>query len=179
MCHADYSIPSNIKIEFYADRVEITNPGGIYRYNIDDILLGIQSFRNPKLIAVLHRLGFIENYGTGIKRIKEAYPNHNIKDFLINSRQWFRVALPDLNRKETSLEDNVPQNVPQNVPHNDLGKIINAIKKNERITREELASIIGKSVKTVARIIKESNSIKFVGSSKTGHWEIVENDKKD
>lgn len=157
MCHADYSIPSNIKIEFYADRVEITNPGGIYRYNIDDILLGIQSFRNPKLIAVLHRLGFIENYGTGIKRIKEAYPNHNIKDFLINSRQWFRVALPDLNRKETSLEDNVPQNVPQNVPHNDLGKIINAIKKNERITREELASIIGKSVKTVARIIKESN----------------------
>ena len=75
ICHADYSMPSNIKIEFYVDRVEITNPGGIYRYNIDDILLGIQSFRNPKLIAVLHRLGFIENYGTGIKRIREAYPN--------------------------------------------------------------------------------------------------------
>lgn len=49
LCHADYSIPSNIKIEFYADRVEITNPGGIYRYNIDNILLRIQSFRNPKL----------------------------------------------------------------------------------------------------------------------------------
>lgn len=174
ICHADYSMPSNIKIEFYVDRVEITNPGGIYRYNIYDILLGIQSFRNPKLIAVLHRLGFIENYGTGIKRIREAYPNYDIRNFLINRLQWFRGVLPDLNYEKASLEDNVPQNVPQN----DLSKIIDAIKKNERITREELAAIIGKSVKTVARIIKESDSIKFVGSSKTGHWEIIE-DKKE
>lgn len=82
--------------------------------------------------------------------------------------------MPDLNYEKASLEDNVPQNVPQN----DLSKIIDAIKKNERITREELAAIIGKSVKTVARIIKESDSIKFVGSSKTGHWEIIE-DKKE
>ena len=103
-------MPSNIKIEFYADRVEITNPGGIYRYSIGDILLGIQSFRNPKLIATLHRLGFIENYGTGIKRIKEAYPNNDIQSFLIDGRLWFRTVFPDLNYKEESLKDNVPQN---------------------------------------------------------------------
>lgn len=174
LCHADYSMPSNIKIEFYADRVEITNPGGIYRYSIDDILLGIQSFRNPKLIAVLHRLGFIENYGTGIKRIHEAYPNNDIQSFLIDKRLWFRTVLPDLNYKKESLKDNVSQNVPQNVPQNDLEKIIKSIKENPRITREELAAIIGKSVKTVARIIKDSKLINFVGSSKTGHWEIIE-----
>ena len=178
LCHADYSMPSNIKIEFYADRVEITNPGGIYRYSIDDILLGIQSFRNPKLIAVLHRLGFIENYGTGIKRIHEAYPNNDIQSFLIDKRLWFRTVLPDLNYKKESMKDNVPQNVPQNVLQNDLEKIIKSIKENPRITREELASIIGKSVKTVARIIKDSKLINFVGSSKSGHWEVVEY-KKD
>ena len=194
LCHADYSMPSNIKIEFYSDKVEITNPGGIYRYGIDDILLGIQSFRNPKLIAVFHRLGFIENYGTGLKRIREAYPNYDIGSFLMNSRQWFRLTLPDLNYEKQSLMGNVPQNVPQkasdvpqnvpqkasdvpqNVPQTDLDRIILAIGQNNQITRSELAKTIGKSTKTVARIIKESRCINFIGSSKTGHWEII--DKK-
>ena len=42
-------------------------------------------------------------------------------------------------------------NVPPNVPQNDLEKITKSIKENPRITREELATIIGKSVKTVGR----------------------------
>lgn len=70
-------------------------------------------------------------------------------------------------------------NVPPNVPQNDLEKIIKSIKENPRITREELATIIGKSVKTVGRIIKDSKLINFVGSSKSGHWEIAEDKKKE
>lgn len=117
----------------------------------------------------MHRLGFIENYGTGIKRIREAYPDYDIQSFLIDKRLWFRTVLPDLNYKEEPSEDNVSQK--------DLEKILNAIKENTRITREELASTIGKSVKTVARIIKNSKIIKFVGSSKSGHWEIEKTKK--
>ena len=78
-----------------------------------------------------------------------------------------------------SLKDNVPQNVSQNVSQKDLAKIIGAITENPRITREELASVIGESVKTVARIIKDSKIINFVGSSKTGHLEIVDTEHKD
>lgn len=177
-------MPSNIKIEFNSDKVEITNPGGIYRYGIDDILLGIQSFRNPKLIAVFHRLGFIENYGTGLKRIREAYPNYDIGSFLMNSLQWFRLTLPDLNYEKQSLMGNVPQNVPQkasdvpqNVPQTNLDRIILAIGQNNQITRSELAKTIGKSTKTVARIIKEPHCINFIGSSKTGHWEIIDKEQ--
>lgn len=82
-----------------------------------------------------------------------------------------------MNYKKESLKDNFPQNVPQNVPQKDLAKIIDAIKENLRITIEELASVIGKSVKTVARIVKDSKVINFVGSSKSGHWEVVENNR--
>ena len=87
----------------------------------------------------------------------------------------FRTVLPDLNYKKESLKDNVPQNVSQK----DLAKIIDAIKEKPIITREELASVIGKSVKTLARIIRDSKIINFVGSSKTGHWEIVDREHKD
>ena len=152
-----------------------TNPGNIYTSGtVEDIKNGIQSFRNPGLVILLNKLGYIENYGTGIKRIREAYPDYDIRTFLINSRQWFRVTLPDLNHEKSPLGDNVPHNVPQNVPQTDLDKIIVAIRKNNQITRSELAKTIGKSVKTVARIIKESNCISFKGSSKTGHWEIID-----
>lgn len=47
------------------------------------------------------------------------------------------------------------------VPQNDLEKIIKSIKENPSLTREQLAAIIGKSVKTVGRITKEPKLITF------------------
>lgn len=47
------------------------------------------------------------------------------------------------------------------VPQNDLEKIIKSIKENPSLTREQLAVIIGKSVKTVGRITKEPKLITF------------------
>ena len=50
------------------------------------------------------------------------------------------------------------------------------ISNNPNITRAELALAIGKSKKTVERIIKNNPRIIFVGSSKAGHWEILSDD---
>ena len=47
------------------------------------------------------------------------------------------------------------------VPQNDLEKIIKSIKENPSLTREQLATIIGKSVKTLGRITKEPKLITF------------------
>ena len=74
ICHAEYFAPSNIKVEFFPDKVKITNPGNLYNNGtIEDIKRGIQSFRNPSLVILLNKLGYIENYGTGIQRIIEGY----------------------------------------------------------------------------------------------------------
>ena len=45
------------------------------------------------------------------------------------------------------------------------------------ITRKEMAVTIDKSKPTIERIIKKSKRIKYVGSSRSGHWEIVEDEK--
>ncbi len=201
LCHADYSEPSNIKIEFYKERVEITSPGGIYRRSLDDILKGVQSFRNPKLVAILHKLGFIENYGSGLKRIKEAYPEHDIKEFIIHKELWFRIILPDLNFGKNAIGDNVHNNVHnngnQNVHNNGnqkinndssklvrhyektnnaiLNEITNLIKTNPKINQEEIANKIGKSKRSIHRIIKNAGIFRFVGHAKGGYWEVLEN----
>lgn len=182
ICHADYSFPSNIKIEFFKDKAQISNPGPIYKYSLNEVLKGQQSFRNPGLVKILHMLGFIENYGKGLKRINEAYEHADHRVVLDNLEHSFIVELPDLNyfNKQHKRQDvpNVPNVVP-NVPKTDESIIVEAIKKSPNISRERLAKLIGKSEKTVSRIINASNKIIRVGSKRTGHWEIIEVKKQD
>ena len=96
-CHADYFIRSNIKIEFYDNKVKITNPGGIYKASLEDIMSGIQTYRNPGLVKIMNKLGYIENFGTGIPRILEAYENSNAKPEFVPSENFFVLTLPNLN----------------------------------------------------------------------------------
>lgn len=83
------------------------------------------------------------------------------------------------------MEDNVPQNVLQNVPQTHVGersleeKLIVLIKNNSHISQREMAAAIGKTTKTVERIIKSSKRIKRSGPDRGGHWEIVEKKKNN
>ena len=56
-------------------------------------------------------------------------------------------------------------------------KLIALISDNPHISQREMAAAIGKTTKTVERIIKSSNRIKRSGLDRGGHWEIV--DKKE
>lgn len=97
ICHADYSMPSNIKVEFFPAFVKLSNPGGFYKASLRDILDGTQTFRNPGLVNVLAKLNFIENYGTGILRIQEAYRDEELKPEFYASEGYFKLSLPNLN----------------------------------------------------------------------------------
>ena len=70
---------------------------------------------------------------------------------------------------------NVGQDDPQNDPQKTMEKkIIELIKKNNKITRIKMAEILGVSEPTIKREIKASNKIIYFGPSKDGHWEIKE-----
>ena len=82
---------------------------------------------------------------------------------------------PNMNLIVAPEAQNEVQNDTQKVAIIDLIKT--EIRKNPFITREELAEKLSKSKATITSAIKNSSEIKFVGSSKSGHWEII--DKKD
>lgn len=182
ICHAEYFAPSNIKVEFFPDKAKITNPGNIYNNGtIEDIKRGIQSFRNPSLVILLNKLGYIENYGTGIQRIIEAYKDVDCKPVFYVSKSYFMITLHSLN----PIEPHDTQNDTQSDTQNDTQKldiidlIKNEIRRNPSITRDELAKKLLKSKATITRAIKSSYDIRFVGSSKTGHREIMDVKKQD
>ena len=56
-------------------------------------------------------------------------------------------------------------------------KIVEILRKDNRVSIEELTSILSISESTVIRDIRKIRkfmSIKWVGPSKGGHWEVVE-----
>ena len=53
-------------------------------------------------------------------------------------------------------------------------KIIELIRNDCNITRVKMADNIGVSEPTIKRAIRASKKIKYVGSSKGGHWEVIE-----
>jgi predicted HTH transcriptional regulator len=58
-----------------------------------------------------------------------------------------------------------------------IKKILELIKANPEITKPDLASIIGVSLRSIERTIQalqKKNVIKRVGSTKKGRWEGVE-----
>lgn len=82
---------------------------------------------------------------------------------------------------EDTLIKNVTVNAPLNVTVNfermkTPEAVLACIGENNHVTRQEMADQIGKSVRSVARAIKElqeSDRLRRVGSDKTGHWELL------
>ena len=70
--HRDWFMEgANVFVELYSDRIEVSSPGGLPKgMTLED--LGHKSVRRNTLIAdLLHRIGFIEKAGTGIRRIRD------------------------------------------------------------------------------------------------------------
>ena len=168
ICHAEYFAPSNIKVEFFPNKVKVTSPGNIYNEGtIADIKKGIQSFRNPGLIVILNKLGYIENYGTGIQRIMNAYKDSkNSPEFYV-SNSYFIITLYNLN----PIEPHEVRNHAQKTTIHDY--IVKLINKNPKITKKQISKEIGVSKATIERELSKSNDIKYVGSAKSGHWEVI------
>ena len=68
---------ANVFVEVYTDRVEVSSPGGLPKgLTLAD--LGHRSIRRNALVAdLLHRIGFVEKAGTGIRRIRDEASEMN------------------------------------------------------------------------------------------------------
>ena len=77
--HRDYSLTGkDIKIAIFDDKIEITSPGKLMpSVDFSDMESGQSDIRNKTLAPVFKRLGIIEQWGNGLKLIKEelqTYP---------------------------------------------------------------------------------------------------------
>ena len=72
--HSDYTYNTSPIIELYSDRIEITSGGGLpQELSKEEFLKGVTAPRNKELIRVFKDVDLIENIGSGVLRILEAY----------------------------------------------------------------------------------------------------------
>lgn len=85
-----------------------------------------------------------------------------------------RDLIGEATEYDKKLELDVAQDVTQDVNSNDLDtQIIYLIKKDDKISTEQMSKILEVSTRTIKRHIKEMNNIKYIGSGYSGHWKIL------
>jgi len=80
--HRDYSNKGrDIKVGVYDDIVNIVSPGGLpHAITEQNLTQGRSEIRNRAIAGVLKALNYIEQWGTGIKRIKSSCIQHGLQE---------------------------------------------------------------------------------------------------
>ena len=171
ICHRNYfEKGANIVIVIFSDRVEISNPGGLPS-GLSKESFGHKSVtRNPLIADLLHRIGYIEKIGTGIKRIKDAIAETSncSVEFKIDEH-WFSTIFYRNKTQKNNVTDNVTDNQPR------LVQILNIIRSNPKVTTSELAQIFAVSKRTILRDIDKlkQSYIRRDGNERDGIWVVI------
>lgn len=146
--HRDYGSRASIRIAAYSNRIEITSPGGLVDdISEEDYLDGrISSPRNPIIASVFHRLGLVERFATGIRRIREAYQVYGQYPLFDIREKNVTVILPviDYHSVEQGLATYVV---------GDTGRVLSLFNRTETITRADVQALLKISATGAKRLL--------------------------
>ena len=195
ICHKDY-MGVAIQMKVYNDRIELWNDGLLPDgMTPDDLLKPHKSKPRNKLIsAVFYRAGYIETWGRGIEKVCAAFDAEQMR------RPKFEFTCGGLNtiiyRKENAAEEGTQTSTQTEMTidkktdtdigtNNILGTqtgtqttadlVLELIKNNPEITREQISNKIGISDSMVAKYLKkfqESGILKRIGGRFGGYWAV-------
>lgn len=78
-CHRNLTDDSCIQVAIYDDRLEVSSPGGLYNgLTYEELMNGHSKIRNRAIANVFNKMGFVESWGTGVKRIISAAENYGL-----------------------------------------------------------------------------------------------------
>lgn len=143
--HRLWDIPAHIRVAFMKDHISITSPGGLHKdLKIEEYLNGkISMLRNPILANVFYRLGIIEMYGTGIKRINDAYQNSLKKPIFEVSENLIEINLPVI---ETNTELTADQQKIYKILSKSLPLSISQILEKTSLKKSKTRSILNQLI---------------------------------
>lgn len=173
LIHRDYMINGSIRIEMYKDQLIIHSQGGLPDgVSKDDYLYkNISIPRNSILADVFHRLKLIERFGTGVRRIRQAYSEFKEKPLFDFSEQSISVILPCV-----TYGDNLKLDF-EGAHISDDEKVMKLIRSEKLITRKTVQEITGlgetQSKALLNRLI-DSGFIRRVGKGRMTAYEHIE-----
>ena len=115
LIHRDYSIHTEndpIRLTIFEDRIEVTNPGGLYgRLTLDDLGKTRSDIRNPFIASILEILKVTENRYSGIPTIYTECKKMGLMDPKFeNDRGNFKVTIYN-SKKDEIINDDFKENI--------------------------------------------------------------------
>lgn len=124
VAHRDYYLDgTQIQVDMFRDRLEISSPGGFYRgekigktYDLSRI---ISKRRNELITAVLVSCNVMEAGGTGFDKITEEYMDADEahRPYIFSSSDHFTLVLPDLTYSAGIEDSDIPAVIFTPVPN--------------------------------------------------------------
>ena len=117
---------------------------------------------NPDLANAFFRNGMIEALGRGIERILDTCRSSKVPEPELRydaTGLWIVFTFPDNATQETIQE-----------------KIVALLRKTSTMTRRQMAEMLGISengIKYHLNKLKSGGVLRHVGSTKSGHWEVL------
>ena len=203
--HRDYQSNMPVRLYQFDDHVEIMNAGGLYGEARPENFPTVNDYRNPIVAEAMKEMKYVNMFNQGVRRVQDMLKENGNQEAMFDVSKLTAFAVNVYSTLDDSLDvtqgvpqdvtlggtqnnnnidiqknTDVPQNVPQNVPQGrklDIW-IEEQIRKNSKITTEELSKLSGFTSKTIKRHIIKLSHIKYVGSGYSGHWEIMDKENK-
>ena len=119
------------------------------------------------------QMGIVEELGSGMRKMFKYTPLYaNGKEPIIEEQDVYRIEIPYVPTLQGSDVDTT-----QKTTQKTTQRILEQMKANPYVSREELAEICGLTsdgIKYNIRKLREKGIIKRIGPDKGGHWEIID-----
>ncbi len=195
-CHRNLTDNSCVQVAVYDDRLEVTSPGGLYNgLTYEEIVSGHSKLRNKGIANVFNQMGFIEAWGTGIRRIRQAAERYGLPDpeiqvfddmFRVN---LYRRPLSEVSNDCSKASEKHRRSIGETSEKHrkqfgeDLNdtqkKILELLSADGKLSAVKLAKQIGVSGRNVEvniKKLKERGMLIRCGAPKSGYWKVI--DKK-
>lgn len=149
VCHCDYTIASNVEIRIFDDKLIVWSPGGLpLGITVADLYKPHSSaLRNKGVAGVFYDIGLIEQWGSGIDKMRRACVKAGIPEPKFEEHQGFRVIFT----KDIYTEEYL-----RNLGLNERQiKAVKYVREKGKITNKEFREIFGVAERTALRDLSD------------------------
>lgn len=199
LVHRDYLVSAAIRIFIFDNRIEIISPGHLpNNLTVEKIKAGNSNIRNPILVSYVAK-GLLPYHGlgSGIKRALKDWPDIDFVDdhdgclfkSIVHRKALGAESLVSLTPEEQGVS---PENtamsqewgilssethtMSQEISQDTAAAICALLRQQPKMTTKKIAEALSISQRTVLRHLdrlKEAGSIRRVGPTKGGKWEVL------
>jgi ATP-dependent DNA helicase RecG len=193
LIHRDYvNSGRDIKVGIYDDIVNIVSPGSFPNtITKEDIQNGRSETRNKVIANIFKELGLIEQWGSGIKRIKNICLEYELKEPIIDEKndfvdvEFFRPINASLVQKTAGKNiktDDLPSET-VGKPSETIGRILGQekiileyLEENKKIVSKKVEEILNLKESRTRELLKQmvdKNIIIRCGSGRSTYYEVA------